>query len=107
MRMDIDSISVRFGAGLCDRPDSNIQTSQVCLLQNPENNLRACIRSLLPSVMLCHVVSRAVDVTMKKVFGLTSSAADDETFQEAPHCTATSALLQWQDMAGLVHFKRF
>mmetsp|Transcript_24151 Transcript_24151/g.50133 ORF Transcript_24151/g.50133 Transcript_24151/m.50133 type:complete len:1054 (+) Transcript_24151:76-3237(+) len=25
---------------------------------------------------------RAVDVTMKKVFGLTSSAADDETFQE-------------------------
>eukprot|EP00435_Cladocopium_sp_Y103_P044282 s295_g12.t1 len=36
---------------------------------------------------------RAVDVTMKKVFGLTSSAADDETFQEATHFMATSALL--------------
>jgi hypothetical protein len=65
--------------------------------------------------MLFHVVSRAVDVTMKKVFGLTSSAADDETFQEAPalhcyycyKCVAVVDGCRWQDMAGLVHFNRF
>ena len=32
---------------------------------------------------------RAVDVTVKKIFGLTSSAGDDETFKKAMHWTVT------------------